>query len=99
MNFIVSVTNVFDRKGSLALSPTVLTEGSTAKSLAAFYCTSTLGKGASTILCIPQLEGPLLAGAIWFFVRGVLPVVAVLHWNYLRYSRGRGYYRRLGSPR
>ena len=33
-----------------------------------------------------------------FFFRGGLPVVAVLHWNYLRYSRGRGYFRRLGSP-
>ena len=33
-----------------------------------------------------------------FFIRGVLPVVAVLNWNYLCY-RGKGYYRCLGSPR
>ena len=41
------------------------------------------------------LELPALQQGWWFSVRGVLPVVAVLDWNYLRYSRGRGFGRRL----
>ena len=46
-----------------------------------------------------ETDGPHLPGG--FFVIGFLPVVVVaaLDWNYLRYSRGRGYYRRLGSAR